>query len=73
MHRWHHTPEAVGCNSNYGEALAIWDVLFGTLYLPECAPQRLGLDDPPPDDFVGQTLWPIHYFLEQESAPEVRT
>jgi len=73
MHRWHHTPEAVGCNSNYGEALAIWDVLFGTFYLPEGAPQRLGLDAPLPDDFVGQTLWPIHYFLEPAAAPEVRT
>jgi len=53
----------MGCNSNFGEALAIWDVLFGTFYLPEGQPERLGLDDAPPEDFVGQTLWPIRYFL----------
>ena len=69
MHRWHHTPIAMGCNSNFGEALAIWDVLFGTLYLPERLPERLGLDDVPPEDFVGQTLWPIRYFLAPAQAP----
>jgi sterol desaturase/sphingolipid hydroxylase (fatty acid hydroxylase superfamily) len=63
LHRWHHTPIGAGCNSNFGEALAVWDVLFGTFYLPDTAPERLGLDDGPPEDFVGQTLWPIHYFL----------
>jgi sterol desaturase/sphingolipid hydroxylase (fatty acid hydroxylase superfamily) len=64
LHRWHHAPEAEGCNSNYGEALAIWDALFGTYRFPEGVPQRLGLDDGPPPDFVGQTLWPLSYFLE---------
>jgi sterol desaturase/sphingolipid hydroxylase (fatty acid hydroxylase superfamily) len=67
LHRWHHTPEAQGCNSNYGEALAIWDVMFGTFYLPDRRPERLGLEDGPPEDFIGQTLWPISYFLR--SAP----
>jgi sterol desaturase/sphingolipid hydroxylase (fatty acid hydroxylase superfamily) len=62
MHRWHHSPLALGCNSNYGEALAIWDALFGTLHLPKGRPERLGLDEGPPEDFVGQTLWPIEYF-----------
>ena len=71
MHRWHHAVETKGCNSNFGEALAIWDVLFGTFYLPDHLPQRLGLEDGPPEDIVGQTLWPIHYFLaeETETAP----
>ena len=68
MHRWHHSVEAQGCNANFGEALAIWDVMFGTFYLPDHLPQRLGLAEGPPEDFVGQTLWPLHYFLD--SAPE---
>ncbi len=61
--RWRHTSEGQGCHSNYGEALAIWDVMFGTFYLPQGLPGWLGLDNGPPPDFVGQTLWPIHYFL----------
>jgi sterol desaturase/sphingolipid hydroxylase (fatty acid hydroxylase superfamily) len=70
MHRWHHTPESQGCNSNYGETLAIWDVMFGTFYMPIGSPQRLGLDDSPPEDFVGQTLWPIRYFFPRAAIPE---
>jgi sterol desaturase/sphingolipid hydroxylase (fatty acid hydroxylase superfamily) len=69
MHRWHHSPEAEGCNSNYGEALAIWDVMFGTFRMPDGVPERLGLDDAPPQDLLGQTLWPVHYFLEPLAAP----
>jgi len=61
LHRWHHTP-GTGCDRNFGEALAIWDVMFGTYFLPETAPQRLGLDKGPPADVVGQTLWPADYF-----------
>jgi len=68
MHRWHHALEAEGHNSNFGEALAIWDVLFGTFYVPDHLPQQLGLEDGPPEDFVGQTLWPIHYFWEPAPA-----
>ena len=68
MHRWHHASETEGCNSNYGEALAIWDVMFGTLHLPAGVPRRLGLDDGPPQDVVGQTLWPAHYFFGPSSA-----
>ena len=71
MHRWHHTPEAQGCNSNFGEALAIWDVMFGTFYMPDRKPERLGLDDSPPEDFVGQTLWPIDYFRKGAPTPVV--
>lgn len=68
MHRWHHALDANGHNSNFGEALAIWDVMFGTFYLPDHLPQQLGLAEGPPEDFVGQTLWPIHYFMTP--APE---
>jgi sterol desaturase/sphingolipid hydroxylase (fatty acid hydroxylase superfamily) len=63
MHRWRHTPISKGCNSNFGETLAIWDVSFGTFLLAGVQPKRLGLEDGPPEDFVGQTLWPVHYFL----------
>lgn len=70
LHRWHHEP-GPGCDNNFGETLAIWDVAFGTFYMPEGAPKRLGLDHGPPEDVVGQTLWPLHYFLAPlpDSAP----
>ena len=35
--------------------------------MPEGAPARLGLDDSPPEDIVGQTLWPVSYFLSRRA------
>jgi len=46
-HRWHHSAVPGEANTNYGSTLLVWDVLFGTWYLPhgrEVA--ELGLHDP---------------------------
>lgn len=46
MHIWHHVhPDAGPVNRNFGVALAVWDWLFGTAYVPAQAPERLGLAD----------------------------
>lgn len=43
-HRYHH---AAGERVNYGSALPIWDLVFGTfVYRPTRVPEMLGLDDP---------------------------
>mgnify|MGYP001818476158 CR=1 FL=1 len=34
LHRWHHSTNPEECNSNYGNNLIVWDILFGTRYLP---------------------------------------
>ncbi len=34
LHRWHHSEIAQESNNNYGNNLIIWDVLFGTRFLP---------------------------------------
>jgi sterol desaturase/sphingolipid hydroxylase (fatty acid hydroxylase superfamily) len=33
-HRWHHSVEYTGYGFNYSTKLAIWDWMFGTMYLP---------------------------------------
>lgn len=45
MHRWHHSPEAVEANTNYGNNFLFWDVVFGTRYLPvgRPAPENPGI------------------------------
>ncbi len=46
-HRWHHSREPRESNANYGNTVIVWDVLFGTWFLPrdrEIA--ELGLRDP---------------------------
>jgi len=34
LHRWHHSRVARESNHNYGNNLIVWDVLFGTRFLP---------------------------------------
>ena len=34
LHRWHHSPDAKESNHNYGNNLIIWDLVFGSWYLP---------------------------------------
>ena len=34
LHRWHHSRLAAESNNNYGNNLIIWDLLFGTWFLP---------------------------------------
>jgi ornithine lipid hydroxylase len=54
-HRWHHSREPEESNANYGSTVAVWDVLFGTWYLPrERDVSDLGLlDRGYPKSFVG--------------------
>ena len=33
MHQIHHDPKRL--NKNYGEVFALWDWMFGTLYIPQ--------------------------------------
>lgn len=46
-HRWHHSREPRESNANYGNTVIVWDLLFGTWFLPrERTVQQLGLQDP---------------------------
>jgi len=35
LHRWHHSITVEESNHNYGNNLIVWDILFGTRYLPK--------------------------------------
>ncbi|MGI9569468.1 MAG: sterol desaturase family protein [Desulfobulbia bacterium] len=35
LHRWHHSVNIKESNNNYGNNLIIWDVIFGTRFLPQ--------------------------------------
>lgn len=45
LHRWHHSNLAQEANNNYGNALILWDLVFGTFkyQVGENAPRQLGL------------------------------
>ena len=45
-HRWHHSRVPRESNANYGSTVVVWDVLFGTWYLPgDRETAELGLQD----------------------------
>jgi sterol desaturase/sphingolipid hydroxylase (fatty acid hydroxylase superfamily) len=50
-HQIHHSTNPIHFNKNLGSCLAIWDWLFGTLYIPAKTPERLtyGIEPAIPD------------------------
>ena len=53
-HRWHHSHVPRESNANYGNTVIVWDVLFGTWFLPsgrgsKTRAERSGL----PEAFLG--------------------
>jgi sterol desaturase/sphingolipid hydroxylase (fatty acid hydroxylase superfamily) len=61
FHRWHHTSPAEGGDMNFAPTFALWDVLFGTFYMPEGKlPENYGVDDPEfPGSFGAQLIYPF--------------
>ncbi len=61
MHLWHHDRERGANAVNFGIVFSAWDWLFGTAYVPEHPPRRLGFqgDEEFPRTFFAQEAWPL--------------
>lgn len=60
FHRWHHTSEAEGQDKNFAGFFPLWDLVFGTFYMPKGRqPTDFGVSDPVPSDLVRQLVWPF--------------
>ncbi|MEQ8651500.1 MAG: sterol desaturase family protein [Kiloniellales bacterium] len=61
LHRWHHARRPALSDHNFGNNLILWDLVFGTRWLPRgAAVGALGLRNPAyPRDLLGQTLAPF--------------
>ena len=60
FHRWHHTDEANARDKNFAGLLPLWDILFGTYYMPRDEfPQQFGTASPVPTGLVGQLVFPF--------------
>ena len=72
LHRWHHSKTVREANSNYGQNLIIWDVVFGTRYLPADRepPKEIGLADLPayPMGWLAQQLAPFRWSAIRRSS-----
>jgi sterol desaturase/sphingolipid hydroxylase (fatty acid hydroxylase superfamily) len=71
FHRWHHASEQDAIDRNYATIFPIWDLLFGTFYLPERQPEKYGVkDDSVPESFLGQMLYPFVWKGPEEEEAE---
>jgi len=68
LHRWHHSMVVRESNKNYGNNLIIWDLIFGTWYLPkDTKVDELGLKNRNyPLDFVNQLSSPFTDSKDEE-------
>lgn len=58
FHRWHHA-RGHG-NTNFAGTFSLFDVMFGTFYMPEGAlPENFGIDEEIPTSFAMQLLYPL--------------
>ena len=61
FHRWHHASNTEAMSKNFAPTLAIWDVIFGTFYMPEKQrPAAYGINEKEyPTGFIQQLLHPF--------------
>jgi sterol desaturase/sphingolipid hydroxylase (fatty acid hydroxylase superfamily) len=74
LHRWHHSKTVEEANSNYGGNLIVWDILFGTRFLPTDRepPEDIGMEALPdfPMGFWANLAAPFRWRkLAAESSP----
>jgi sterol desaturase/sphingolipid hydroxylase (fatty acid hydroxylase superfamily) len=76
LHRWHHSTRLEEANTNFGQNLIVWDVVFGTRFLPKDRepPVEIGISDMPgfPMGYVAQLLAPFRWARVQQQATLVR-
>lgn len=68
FHHWHHANERAAYDKNFASQLSFIDVIFGTMYLPgKTVPERYGVDDPIPSNYIEQLAYP---FVPKEKTDE---
>jgi len=60
FHRWHHTSEREARDKNFAGLLPLWDILFGTYYMPRNRrPEVFGTATAVPQGLIGQLAFPF--------------
>lgn len=66
FHRWHHSREREAWDKNFAGLLPLWDLLFGTFYMPRGRyPENFGICEPMPKGFLGQLWEPFAWLLRR--------
>ena len=69
LHHWHHSREIPEGDSNFGQNLMIWDIVFKSFYFPKhrIAPVNIGIKEYMPPGFLAQLAWPFRNFKKPTS------
>jgi sterol desaturase/sphingolipid hydroxylase (fatty acid hydroxylase superfamily) len=66
FHRWHHSREREAWDKNFAGLLPLWDILFGTFYMPRGRyPENFGICEPMPKGFLGQLWEPFAWLMRR--------
>lgn len=57
LHHWHHDLDRKA--GNYANISPLMDMIFGTYVCPDHEPERFGIDEKFPKNYVGQLLYPM--------------
>jgi sterol desaturase/sphingolipid hydroxylase (fatty acid hydroxylase superfamily) len=69
FHHWHHANQREAFDRNFAGQLPLWDIVFGTLFLPRGRmPVRYGTDDPVPRTYMAQLVYPLRASRRTEDA-----
>jgi ornithine lipid hydroxylase len=69
LHRWHHSRDLREGNSNYGENLMLWDLIFGTYFDDTRRPPvDIGIAEFMPRSYLGQVFGPFRWRSLQAQA-----
>jgi sterol desaturase/sphingolipid hydroxylase (fatty acid hydroxylase superfamily) len=73
FHRWHHTSADEGRDKNFAGALPLWDLVFGTYYMPREQPVVFGISEEIPDELIGQMIWPFRADASSSTSSNTNT
>jgi sterol desaturase/sphingolipid hydroxylase (fatty acid hydroxylase superfamily) len=69
FHRWHHSDVLAARDKNFAGLLPLWDILFGTYYMPRNeVPLSFGIDSPMPTRFLAQLWEPFAALLRKKGS-----
>ncbi len=64
-HRWHHSKDLMARDRNFAPTFPVWDLMFGTYYMPRgVLPDDYGVEGVPAH-FVGQLVYPFRIWAER--------
>ena len=72
LHRWHHSKHLEEANTNYGANIILWDIVFGSRFLPSdrLPPKEIGIEALPefPRGYWAHLLSPVRWKQVQETG-----